>query len=128
MGKYPLPSQQPTLLAVDDSMTVQEVIKQTMAKDYNVLVADSALDALSLIYYQPIAILLLDVCMPGVDGLDLCRTIRNLPKCCELPIIMLTAKDTTFDKVQARLAGATAYVTKPFDPEQLRAFCRKLLS
>jgi DNA-binding response OmpR family regulator len=130
MGKYLLPSQQPTLLVVDDSTVMQEMIKQAMAKDYNVLAADSASDALSVIYNQPIAILLLDVCMPGVDGLDLCRTLRSLPQpqLCELPIIMLTARNTLFDKVQARLAGATAYVTKPFDPEQLREFCRKLLS
>ena len=124
----PLKSQQPTILAVDDSIVMQEMIKQTLAKDYNVLVADTALDALSLIYHQPIAILLLDVCMPGVDGLDLCRTLRSLPQFCDLPILMLTAKDTIFDKVQARLAGATAYLTKPFDAALLQESCRQVLA
>lgn len=123
-----LQSQQPTILAVDDSTVIQEKIKEAIASDYNVLVADTALEALELIYDQPVAILLLDVSMPGVDGLELCRTLRSLPQFCELPIVMLTARDTIFDKVQARLAGATAYLTKPFKPEQLREFCNKLLA
>lgn len=124
----PLPSQQPTLLAVDDSTVMQEVIKSVMAKDYNVLVADNAEKALSLIYHQPVNILLLDISMPGVDGLELCRTLRSLPQFCDLPIIMLTAKNRVFDKVQGRLAGATDYLTKPFDAEKLREACSKLLS
>ena len=127
MGKHAVESQQPTILAVDDSAVIQEKIKEAIASDYNVLVADTALEALELIYNQPVAILLLDVSMPGVDGLELCRTLRSLPQFCELPIVMLTARDRVFDKVQARLAGATAYLTKPFKPEQLREFCSKLL-
>jgi twitching motility two-component system response regulator PilG len=123
----PLPSQQPTLLAVDDSTVMQEMIKQALANDYNVLVADSAKKALSLIYKQPVAMLLLDVSMPEVDGLELCRTLRSLPQFRDLPIIMLTARDTVFDKVQGRLAGATRYLTKPFDAEQLRAVCHQTL-
>jgi twitching motility two-component system response regulator PilG len=122
-----LQSQQPTILAVDDSPVMQELIKEALAHDYHVLVADSATDALSLIYNQPIAMLLLDVCMPGVDGLELCRTLRNLPQFCHLPIMLVTSKDRVFDKVQGRLAGANEYLTKPFDAEQLRQICRQLL-
>ncbi len=123
-----LQSSQPTILAVDDSTVMQEVIKQAIANDYNVLVANSAVDALSLIYHQPIAMFLLDVSLPGVDGLELCRTLRTLPQCCDLPIIMLTARDKAFDKVQGRLAGATEYLTKPFDADKLREYCRKVLN
>lgn len=124
----PLPSQQPTILAVDDCTFIQELIKEVLAKDYNVLVADNAVEALSMIYQQPISMLLLDVSMPGIDGLELCRTLRSLPHFSELPIIMLTGRDTVFDKVQGRLAGATEYLTKPFDIKQLREACSKLLS
>lgn len=124
----PLKRQQPTLLAVDDSTLMQELIKQAMANDYKVLVADNAADALSLIYKHLVAILLLDVSMPGVNGLELCRTLRTLPQFRNLPIVMLTARDTVFDKVQGRLAGATEYLTKPFNAEQLRGVCSKLLS
>lgn len=109
-----------TVLAVDDSIIMQESIKQALASNYQVLVADNAVDALALIYHQPISLLLLDVTMPGIDGLELCRTLRSLPQFRSLPIIMLTAKDGAFDKVQGRLAGATEYLTKPFDAEKIR--------
>jgi CheY-like chemotaxis protein len=109
----------PTILAVDDSKIMQHEIKRALENNYNVLVADNAVDALSIIYHQEIAALLLDVSMPGVDGLELCRTVRNLPQFQNLPIIMLTARDGAFDKVQGRLAGATEYLTKPFNQETL---------
>ena len=109
-----------TVLAVDDSPIVQETIERALGSKYRVLVEDNALDALSLIYHEPISVLLLDISMPEIDGLELCRTVRNLPQFKELPIIMLTARDKAFDKVKGRMAGATEYLTKPFDAEQLR--------
>ena len=110
----------PTILAVDDSAVMLELLKRTLEGNYRILVADNAVDALSIIYHEQISGLLLDVTMPGIDGLELCRTVRNLPQFQELPIIMLTARDGLFDKVQGRLAGATEYLTKPFNAEQLR--------
>ncbi len=109
-----------TILAVDDSVVMQDLVKRALAQDYRVLVADNAVDALSMIYHEHVSILLLDVSMPGIDGLELCRTVRNIPQFQELPIVMLTARDGLFDKVQGRLAGATEYLTKPFDAAQLR--------
>jgi twitching motility two-component system response regulator PilG len=123
-----LQSQKLTILTVDDCTVIQELIKEVLANDYNMLGANNAAEALSLIYQKPISMLLLDVSMPGVDGLELCRTVRSLPQFAELPIIMLTARDTVFDKVQGRLAGATEYLTKPFELEELREVCRKFLS
>lgn len=108
-----------TVLAVDDSTVMQGLVKQALGSTYNVLVADNAVDALSVIYHNKVSVLLLDVSMPGIDGLELCRTIRSIPQFQTLPIIMLTARDGAFDKVQGRLAGATEYLTKPFDGEKL---------
>jgi len=116
-----------TILAVDDSTVMQELIKRALTSEYRVLVADNAVDALALIYHQPISVLLLDVSMPGVDGLELCRTLRSLPQFSELPIVMLTARDGAFDRVQGRLAGATEYLTKPFDAEQLRQVVKNFI-
>ena len=113
-------NKQKTILAVDDSAVMQGVVKQILGKDYKVLVADNAVDALSTIYHEQVSILLLDVSMPGIDGLELCRTVRSIPQFQDLPIIMLTARDGAFDKVQGRLAGATEYLTKPFEAETLR--------
>ncbi|MFB2918040.1 MULTISPECIES: response regulator [Aerosakkonema] len=118
----------PTILAVDDSVVTQEMVKRALSTDYRVLVAGNAVDALAMIYHEKIAVLLLDVSMPGIDGLEFCRTVRNLPQFRELPIIMLTARDKLFDKVQGRLAGATEYLTKPFDSNQLRQVVGKFVS
>lgn len=117
----------PTIMAVDDSAVTQNLVKRALEKEYRVLLADNAVDALSLIYHQPVSLLLLDITMPGIDGLELCRTIRNLPQFQKLPIIMLTARDGTFDKVQGRLAGATEYLTKPFDANTLLQVIKKFI-
>lgn len=117
-----------TILAVDDSPIVRQSIKQALHQQYSVIVADNAVDALSAIYHQNIDLLLLDVTMPGVDGLELCRTVRSLPQFENLPIIMLTARDGAFDKVQGRLAGATEYLTKPFDREKLLETIQRLIT
>ncbi len=117
----------PTVLAVDDSVVMQELIKKVLSPDYRVLVSDSAVDALSLLSQENIALLLLDVSMPEIDGLEFCRTIRSLPQFQTLPIIMLTARDRAFDKVQGRLAGASEYLTKPFDAAQLRQAIQRFI-
>lgn len=117
-----------TILAVDDSAVMQKMIKKALDQEYQVLVADNAVDALALIYHQQVALLLLDVSMPGVDGLELCRTIRSLPQFRDLPIIMLTARDGAFDKVQGKWAGATEYLTKPFDGDYLRQVVKNCLN
>ncbi|MEM9542636.1 MAG: response regulator [Cyanobacteria bacterium P01_E01_bin.42] len=122
------PPQTSTILAVDDSPIVRQSIKQALHQQYSVIVADNAVDALSAIYHQNVDLLLLDVTMPGVDGLELCRTVRSLPQFENLPIIMLTARDGAFDKVQGRLAGATEYLTKPFDREQLLETIQRLIA
>lgn len=117
-----------TVLAVDDSVVMQEMIKRALGRDYRVIVAGNAVDALALIYHEKISVLLLDVSMPGIDGLEFCRTVRNLPQFRDLPIIMLTARDKLFDKVQGRLAGATEYLTKPFDANELQKVIEKFVN
>lgn len=117
-----------TVLTVDDSVVMQEMIKRALGKDYRVIVASNAVDALALIYHEKISVLLLDVSMPGIDGLEFCRTVRNLPQFRDLPIIMVTARDKLFDKVQGRLAGATEYLTKPFDANQLQQVVEKFIN
>ena len=116
----------PIVLAVDDSTLMQDVIKRALGQNYHVFVAGSAIDALAILNHEFVSVVLLDICMPGVDGLGLCRTIRNFPQFSGLPIIMLTSKDTVMDKVQGRLAGATEYLTKPFDADQLRRVISRL--
>lgn len=115
-----------TVLAVDDSPIVQQMIKKALGHDCRLIVMGDAMSALSLLFQEPIAVLILDVMMPDMDGLELCRTIRNLPQFKTLPIVMVTSKDAAFDKIQGRMAGATEYLTKPFEPEQLRQLIHRV--
>jgi len=116
-----------TVLSVDDSLISQQMIKRALDRSYRVLLADNAVDALSVIYQEAIEALLLDISMPGIDGFELCRTVRSLPRFKHLPIVMVTSRDTEADRQEARLAGASGYLTKPCEPERLKAVMGRLL-
>jgi twitching motility two-component system response regulator PilG len=111
--------QLPIVLSVDDSLVVQTMIKRALSDRYQVLLASNAVDALKMINTNPIALLLLDVSMPEIDGLEFCRTVRSIAKFKNLPIIMITARDKFSDKLKGQIAGATHYLTKPVEPKQL---------
>lgn len=117
-----------TILVVDDSLVMQQLLTEILEPDYRVLAVDNSIDALSMIYQEPISLLLLDISMPGIDGFELCRTIRNLPQFHHLPIIMVTALHSSFDYVQGQLAGATQYLTKPFETQQLTQMVESVLT
>jgi CheY-like chemotaxis protein len=112
-------AQRPVVLSVDDSPVVQILIKRALGERYRVLFSSNAVEALSLMTTNPIALLLLDVTMPDIDGLEFCRTVRSIPKFKNLPIIMVTARDKFSDKLRGQIAGTTQYLTKPFEPEHL---------
>ena len=118
----------PTILSVDDSPIVQTTIKRILVNRYNLLLASNGLEALNLLNKNQVSLLILDLTMPDVDGLQMCQTIRNIPKFSELPIIMLTARDGLFDKFKGKMAGANHYLTKPFDSEMLLSVVRKFVA
>lgn len=111
----------PTILSVDDSPIVQTMIKRTLGDRYNVLLASNAVDALNLLNQKSVQLLLLDVTMPDIDGLEMCRTLRSIPKFQKLPVVMLTGRDSLVDKMKGQIAGTNRYLTKPFDQEKLLA-------
>ena len=112
-------SEMTIVLSVDDSPVVQTVIKRSICDKYEVILANNAVDALNMLNRHPVSLLLLDVTMPDIDGLELCKTIRSISKFKELPVVMLTAKDGLLDKVKGQFAGSTHYLTKPIDREKL---------
>lgn len=112
-------TQAPTILAVDDTHVMQEEIKYLLSNYCRVLVSSNAVDALNLIYHEKISLLLIDIAMPEIDGIELCRAVRDMSQCRSLPIIMLTAKNKFIDIVKSRLAGVTAYIAKPYQPDEL---------
>lgn len=118
----------PTVLAVDDSTVVQAMIKRALQDNYNVLLASGGREALDLLDRKSIDLLLLDVTMPDMDGLEMCRTVRAMPEFKTLPIIMLTARDGYSDKFKGYMVGSTKYLTKPFKPEELLAVISEYVS
>jgi len=118
----------PVVLAVDDSPLIHQLIQKALSQYYRVLVAENATTALSTLFQEPVQVLLLDVTMPEIDGLELCRTVRTLPQFQSLPIVMLTSRDAPFDRVQGRLAGASEYLTKPFNAEELQQVVQKFVT
>ncbi|MCY7335307.1 MAG: response regulator [Chamaesiphon sp.] len=115
------PVELPIVLSVDDSSIVQTRIKRALSDHCEVLLANDAMSALHLLARQPVDLLLLDVTMPGIDGIELCQTLRRMSKFTQLPIVMLTAKDKSYDRALAEMVGATEYLTKPLDDEKLIA-------
>jgi CheY-like chemotaxis protein len=111
----------PIVLSVDDSPIVQTRIKRALSDHCEILLANDAMSALHLLARQPVDLLLLDVTMPGIDGIELCQTLRRMSKFAQLPIVMLTAKDKSYDRALAEMVGATEYLTKPLDDEKLIA-------
>jgi two-component system, OmpR family, KDP operon response regulator KdpE len=114
-----------TILIVDDEPQIRRVMRTTLtSQGYAVIEAKSGEEALEKLRAERADLILLDVNMPGISGLDTCREIRRTG---DVPIIMLTVRNTEKDKVQALDAGADDYVVKPFGAEELRARIRAAL-
>ena len=118
-----------TLLVVDDELLNRDALQRRLERvGYRVLSADSGQSALAIAAAQHVDLVLLDVMMPGMDGLETLRQLRRTRSVSELPIIMVTAKDSTEDVVEALEAGANDYMTKPIDFAIARARIRTQLT
>ena len=114
-----------SVLIVDDEPQIRRVLRTTLTSHgYTVMEARTGDEALDLIRSEHVDLILLDLNMPGRSGLETCREIRASG---DVPIIMLTVRNTERDKVQALDAGADDYVTKPFGSEELMARIRAAL-
>jgi len=114
-----------TVLVVDDEPQIRRVLRTTLSSHgYAVIEARTGDEALEVIRGEHVDLILLDLNMPGRSGLEICREIRGAS---EVPIIMLTVRNSERDKVQALDAGADDYVVKPFGSEELMARIRATL-
>ena len=109
-----------TVLAVDDIPTNTLLIKMTLEQSgLRVITAQNAEEAFQLIEQERPDLILLDVLMPGIDGFEMARQLKEHPEHKWVPIIFLTALDSTTDIVKGFQLGADDYVTKPFNKEEL---------
>lgn len=108
------------ILIVDDDRDVAQTIKLALQRHgFGVQVAYSGIEALRMLTYYHPSLLVLDVSMPGIDGFEVCRRIRNTPQIADLPIIFLTARGQDQDRIDGFRAGADDYLSKPFNLEEL---------
>ena len=111
--------QETKILVVDDEKEIADLIEIYLVSDgYKVYKAYNAADGLDILAKEDIKLVLLDIMMPGMDGLAMCRKIRETSN---IPIIILSAKSTDLDKILGLGTGADDYVTKPFNPLELTA-------
>jgi two-component system response regulator MprA len=113
------------ILVVDDDPKITQLLRRALALDgYEVHTASSGAAALGELQTHQPDLVILDILMPGIDGLEVCRRIRNSG---DTPVLLLTAKDEVADRVRGLDSGADDYVVKPFALEELLARVRALL-
>jgi len=113
------------ILTVEDDERIRTAVRMALEDEgWEVVEADNGEDALLKFGQQPTDVVLIDIMLPGIDGFDVCRSIRRVS---DVPIVMVTARADTHDVVAGLEAGADDYLTKPFAPKELSARIRALL-
>lgn len=117
-----------TVLSVDDSASIRQLVNLTLTgAGYAVVEAGDGREALAKAGASEIHLVVTDLNMPTMDGLTMIREMRKMPSCRGVPIVFLTTESDDAMKRQAKEAGATGWITKPFKRDQLLAVVKKLL-
>jgi two-component system, OmpR family, alkaline phosphatase synthesis response regulator PhoP len=116
------------ILVVDDEEHIQELIKFNLEKNsYKVITANNGKDAFEMAKADQPDLVLLDLMLPGMDGLEVCKAIRKEPSISSMPIIMITARGEELDKILGLELGADDYITKPFSVRELLSRVKAIL-
>lgn len=116
------------VLVVDDEKNIRELVRFNLeSRGYKVIEAVDGKQALDIVEQELPLLIILDLMLPKIDGLEVCRTLKANPKTDKIPIIMLTALGDEIDKIVGLELGADDYVTKPFSPRELIARIRAVL-
>jgi phosphate regulon transcriptional regulator PhoB len=119
---------QGNILVVDDEPDIVELVAYNLKKEgFTVSSAADGQEALAKIRREKFDFIILDLMLPGMPGMEICRVLRNDPRTKHVPVIMLTAKGEEVDKILGLEAGADDYLTKPFSPRELLARIRAVM-
>ncbi len=120
----------PTILLVDDSPTIRRMVRTALASVPGADFAEAAsgLQALEALAIQPVDMMVLDLNMPDMHGLDVLKFVRSHQQSRALPVLVLTTRGDDSTREAVMRAGASAYMTKPFSPTALAAAAQELLS
>ena len=117
------------ILAVDDDESIRRILQVNLERGgYTVETAESGASALPLLLKNHYDLLISDVMMPEMDGLELLEHVRQSPELRKLPVILLTAQSSERDITRAYVKGTDLYLTKPFDPNELRIWVGRMLA
>ncbi|MGA2144063.1 MAG: response regulator [Bryobacteraceae bacterium] len=115
-------------MTVDDSSTLRQMVSFVLrGAGYEVVEAVDGLDALSKLTGQEVHLFLSDINMPKMDGLEFTRQLRAMPQYKFVPIVLLTTESHPEKRQEGKAAGATAWIVKPFQPDQLLAVMKKVM-
>jgi len=115
-------------MSVDDSSTMRRMVSFTLkSAGYEVLEASDGAEAFKLLQTRPVDLIISDINMPNLNGIELTRRLRSQPAYVRTPIILLTTESDPAKKAEGRAAGATGWMVKPFSQDQLLAVVAKVL-
>jgi YesN/AraC family two-component response regulator len=115
------------MLVVEDNPEINEYIRDNFTGSFDVLVADNGKTGLEIAFDKIPDIIISDIMMPIMDGIELCKRLKEDVRTCHIPIVLLTAKDSLQDKAEGYNVGADSYLTKPFSGNLLRSRVSNLL-
>lgn len=116
------------IMTVDDSASVRQMVSFTLkGAGYEVTEAQDGQDALKKLNGAGVQMVITDLNMPNMNGLELIKALRAKPECKFMPIVFLTTESQAEKKTEAKAAGATGWIVKPFKPDQLLAVVKKVL-
>ena len=117
-----------TIMTIDDSASMRQMVRFVLqGAGFGVVEAVDGADALSKLNGQDLHLFLSDINMPNMDGLELTRQLRAIPQYKFVPIVLLTTESHPEKKLEGKAAGATAWIVKPFNPDQLLAVVKKVV-
>ncbi len=118
----------PVLLVIDDNRDIQQLIRQLLGTDYNIITAGNGKDGVRMAAKYTPDLVVCDVMMPVMDGLECCRRIKSEVSTSHIPVLMLTACSMDEQRIQGYDSGADAYLSKPFNADVLRSRCASLIA
>jgi len=117
-----------SIISVDDSSTMRRMVSFTLkAAGYDVIEASDGAEALKVLQSRSVDLVIADINMPNLNGIELTRQLRSQPAFVRTPIILLTTESEPGKKAEGRAAGATGWIIKPFSQDQLLAVVAKVL-
>ena len=117
-----------TILVIDDSVSIQQMVAFTLKSEgYAVIEAADGVEGLAQANAHDIDLVLTDLNMPNMDGMELLKALRGNPKYATTPILILTTESDDEQKMKGKEAGASGWLVKPFDPQRLVAIVKRFL-